>query len=96
MPPEWYEHECCWMQWPHEDPNRNSYLEVESWSHFDFEKGRHKWAEVAKAISNFEKVKMIVHPIDLILQKRYSIIQLRSVRLKMMIVGHETPVLHSY
>ena len=38
MPPEWYQHECCWMQWPHEDPNRNSYLEVESWSHFDFEK----------------------------------------------------------
>ena len=35
MPPEWYQHECCWMQWPHEDPNRNSYLEVESWSHFD-------------------------------------------------------------
>ncbi len=64
MPPEWYHHECCWMQWPHEDPNRNSYLEVESWSHFDFEKGRHKWAEVAKAISNFEKVKMIVHPMD--------------------------------
>ena len=69
MPPEWYEHECCWMQWPHEDPNRNSYLEVESWSHFDFEKGRHKWAEVAKAISNFEKVKMIVHPIDIKIAK---------------------------
>ena len=69
MPPEWYEHECCWMQWPHEDPNRNSYLEVESWSHFDFEKGRHKWAEVAKAISNFEKVKMIVQPIDIKIAK---------------------------
>ena len=69
MPPEWYEHECCWMQWPHEDPNRNSYLEVESWSHFDFEKGRHKWAEVAKAISNFEKVKMIVHPKDIKIAK---------------------------
>ena len=70
MPPEWYQHECCWMQWPHEDPNRNSYLEVESWSHFDFEKGRHKWAEVAKAISNFEKVKMIVHPKDIKIAKR--------------------------
>ena len=69
MPPEWYQHECCWMQWPHEDPNRNSYLEVESWSHFDFEKGRHKWAEVAKAISNFEKVKMIVHPMDIKIAK---------------------------
>ena len=28
MPPEWYQHECCWMQWPHEDPNRNSYLDI--------------------------------------------------------------------
>ena len=69
MPPEWHQHECCWMQWPHEDPNRNSYLEVESWSHFDFEKGRHKWAEVATAISNFEKVKMIVHPMDIKIAK---------------------------
>jgi len=65
MPPEWYPHECCWMQWPHEFENKNSYTEIESWSHFDFEKGRHKWAEVAKAISNFEKVNMIVHPKDI-------------------------------
>ena len=65
MPPEWYPHECCWMQWPHEFQNKNSYTEIESWSHFDFEKGRHKWAEVAKAISNFEKVNMIVHPKDI-------------------------------
>ena len=65
MPPEWHPHECCWMQWPHELQNKNSYQEVESWSHFDFEKGRHKWAEVAKAISNFEKVNMIVHPQDI-------------------------------
>ena len=65
MPPEWHPHECCWMQWPHEFQNKNSYQEVESWSHFDFEKGRHKWAEVAKAISNYEKVNMIVHPQDI-------------------------------
>ena len=70
MPPEWYSHECCWMQWPHEELNRNSYLEVESWSHFDFEKGRHKWAEVAKAISNYEKVNMIVHPQDIEIAKK--------------------------
>ena len=69
MPPEWYPHKCCWMQWPHEFQNKNSYKEVESWSHFDFEKGRHKWAEVAKAISNFEKVKMIVHPMDIKIAK---------------------------
>lgn len=36
MPAEWYPHECCWMQWPHEFQNKNSYQEVESWSHFDF------------------------------------------------------------
>ena len=70
MPPEWYPHECCWMQWPHEFQNKNSYQEVESWSHFDFEKGRHKWAEVAKAISNYEKVNMIVHPQDLEIAKK--------------------------
>ena len=65
MPPEWYPHECCWMQWPHEFKNKNSYTEIESWSHFNFEKGRYKWAEVAKAISKFEKVNMIVHPEDM-------------------------------
>ena len=70
MPPEWYPHECCWMQWPHEFQNKNSYKEVESWSHFDFEKGRHKWAEVAKGISNYEKVNMIVHPQDLEIAKK--------------------------
>ncbi len=70
MPPEWYPHECCWMQWPHEFQNKNSYQEVESWSHFDFEKGRHKWAEVAKGISNFEKVNMIVHPHDIEIAKK--------------------------
>ena len=70
MPPEWHPHECCWMQWPHEFQNKNSYQEVESWSHFDFEKGRHKWAEVAKAISNFEKVNMIAHPQDIEIAKK--------------------------
>jgi len=70
MPAEWYPHECCWMQWPHEFQNKNSYQEVESWSHFDFEKGRNKWAEVARAISNFEKVNMIVHPQDIEIAKK--------------------------
>jgi len=62
MPAEWFLHECCWMQWPNENINFNSYSNVPSWSHFDFEKGRIAWANVAKAISEFEKVKMIVHP----------------------------------
>ena len=35
MPPEWHPHECCWMQWPHENPNINSYGKIPSWSNFD-------------------------------------------------------------
>ena len=62
MPAEWGKHECCWMQWPHENLDFKSYAEIPSWSHFDIEKGRIAWANVAKAISKFENVKMIVHP----------------------------------
>ena len=62
MPPEWYQHECCWMQWPYNNPNHDGYGAVPSWSHFDFDKGRLAWSNVANSISKFEKVKMIVHP----------------------------------
>ena len=62
MPAEWEQHECCWMQWPHDNPEFNSYAKVPTWSHFDIEKGRIAWANVANSISNFESVKMIVHP----------------------------------
>ena len=65
MPAEWTPHECCWMQWPHKNLNFSGYEAVPSWSHFDFEKGMIAWAKVAKAIANFEKVKMIVHPKDI-------------------------------
>ena len=61
MPAEWHPHECCWMQWPYENPKHNSYGAIPAWSHFDFEKGKLAWANVANAISKFEKVKMIVH-----------------------------------
>ena len=61
MPAEWEQHECCWMQWP-----LISYVEVPTWSHFDIEKGRTAWANVANAISNFEQVKMIVHPNNIV------------------------------
>ena len=43
-------------------PNFSAYGQVPTWSHFDIEKGRIAWTNVAKAISEFEKVKMIVHP----------------------------------
>ena len=61
MPPEWHPHECCWMQWPTETfPS----CVTPSWSHFDLDKGRIAWANVANTISKFESLKMIVHPDD--------------------------------
>ena len=65
MPPEWHIHENCWMQWPHENKNINSYNEVLTWSNFDVNKGHIAWSNVAKSIAKFEKVKMIVHNDDL-------------------------------
>ena len=70
MPGEWEKHECCWMQWPHDNPEFKSYAEVPSWAHFDIEKGRIAWANVANAISNFEPVKMIVHPNNIVNAKK--------------------------
>jgi len=62
MPAEWSEHECCWMQWP---TSMTPSEEAVSWSHFDLDKGRINWANVANSILKFEKVKMIVHPDDI-------------------------------
>ena len=59
MPPEWHPHECCWMQWPTDDFPSDV---TASWSNFDIEKGRVSWANVANHISEFEQLKMIVHP----------------------------------
>ena len=82
MPPEWYQHECCWMQWPYNNPNHDGYGTVPSWSHFDFDKGRLAWSNVANSISKFEKVKMIVHPDEIskakeLLNSEIEIIQLK-------------------
>ena len=82
MPPEWYQHECCWMQWPYNNPNHDGYGAVPSWSHFDFDKGRLAWSNVANSISKFEKVKMIVHPDEIskakeLLNSEIEIIQLK-------------------
>ena len=62
MPPEWHPHECCWMQWPTDSFPTNA---TPSWSHFDLDKGRIAWANVANSISKFEKLLMIVNPSDL-------------------------------
>ena len=56
MPAEWEEHECCWMQWPTESFPTNA---TPSWSHFDLEKARIAWANVANAINRFEQLKTV-------------------------------------
>ena len=60
MPAEWSDHECCWMQWPTDVTG--DYSDIETWSHFDLDKARVTWANVANTISKFEHLKMIVHP----------------------------------
>ena len=82
MPAEWYPHKCCWMQWPYNNPNHDGYGAVPSWSHFDFEKGRLAWANVANSIINFEQVKMLVHPDEIskakeLLDSKIEIIELK-------------------
>jgi len=82
MPAEWYPHKCCWMQWPYNNPNHDGYGAVPSWSHFDFEKGRLAWANVANSIVKFEQVKMIVHPDEMreskkLLDSKIEIIELK-------------------
>ncbi len=82
MPPEWYPHTCCWMQWPYDNPNHDGYGAIPSWSHFDFDKGRLAWSNVANSIAKFEKVKMIVHPDETskakkLLNSKIEIIQLK-------------------
>jgi len=82
MPAEWYPHKCCWMQWPYNNPNHDGYGAVPSWSHFDFEKGRLAWANVANSIIKFEQVKMIVHPDEMreakkLLDSKIEIIELK-------------------
>ncbi|WP_319762731.1 agmatine deiminase family protein [Maridesulfovibrio sp.] len=52
MPAEWEEHEATWMIWP---------CKPSAWP-FGMGKPRKVYAEVAKAISRFEKVYMMVHP----------------------------------
>ena len=60
MPAEWANHDCCWMQWPTDVTGE--YSEIDTWSHFDLDKARFAWANVANNISKFEKLIMLVHP----------------------------------
>ena len=82
MPPEWYPHTCCWMQWPYNNPNHDGYGAVPSWSHFDFDKGRLAWSNVANSIAKFEKVKMIVHPDEISKAKKLLNSEIEIIQLK--------------
>ena len=82
MPPEWYPHTCCWMQWPYNNPNHDGYGTVPSWSHFDFDKGRLAWSNVANSIAKFEKVKMIVHPDEISKAKKLLNSEIEIIQLK--------------
>ena len=82
MPAEWYPHKCCWMQWPYNNPNHDGYGDIPSWSHFDFEKGRLAWANVANSIVEFEKVKMMTHPDEIIKAKKLLDSRIEIIELK--------------
>ena len=82
MPPEWYPHTCCWMQWPYNNPKHDGYGTVPSWSHFDFDKGRLAWSNVANSIAKFEKVKMIVHPDEISKAKKLLNSEIEIIQLK--------------
>ena len=82
MPPEWHPHTCCWMQWPYNNPKHDGYGTVPSWSHFDFDKGRLAWSNVANSIAKFEKVKMIVHPDEISKAKKLLNSEIEIIQLK--------------
>ena len=52
MPPEWAPHARCWMQWPCREPLFGKHLAA----------AREAYADVARAIAEFEPVTMIANP----------------------------------
>jgi len=56
MPPEWAPHARCWMQWPCREPLFGKHLEA----------ARDAFADVARAIAEFEPVTMITNPEHLV------------------------------
>lgn len=57
MPPEWHTHEQTWMAFPTTGYTLGDSAE-------DEKKARQTWANVANAVSEFEKVSMVVNPGD--------------------------------
>ncbi len=58
MPPEWDRHAATWMAWPTEGPSSADLDEA------GLAKMRSAWADVARAVSRFEPVRMVVDPGD--------------------------------
>lgn len=56
MPAEWETHERCWMIWPAPSPD--------VWSPHALARVREEWAQVARAIRQFEPLSMLVAPDD--------------------------------
>ena len=54
MPAEWHPHDCCWMGWP---------CRIKTWGERMYE-AKLAYAEIAKAINQFEPVKMTARPED--------------------------------
>jgi agmatine deiminase len=55
MPAEWHSHARCWMAWPCHAP---------TWEKIGLQKARTSYANVAKAIAQYEPVSMLVNPQD--------------------------------
>lgn len=55
MPAEWQTHRACWMAWP---------CHQETWAEIGLPRARLAYARVAKAIAQFEPLKMFVNPAD--------------------------------
>jgi agmatine deiminase len=55
MPPEWADHERCWMAWPSRPGNWGDRLEA----------ARDAFAEIARAIAEYEPVTIVAAPADM-------------------------------
>lgn len=64
MPPEWHPHEQTWMAFPTSGYTLGETVQAQ-------EIARQTWANVANAVSEFEKVSMVVNPGDAGIAKKY-------------------------
>lgn len=62
MPSEWHKHAACWMAWP---------CHALTWSGIGWHRAYAVYARVARAISLYEPVIMIVNPQDITIAREY-------------------------